>query len=150
MYSGSLVGQEAKKKIGVQGHGYPQEKTLIESRAMPTPKKTFLMESRAMPTPKKKAAKTTTTTTTSPEKKNCGKSYDSKEKLHRARLAATRDGRLEVTAYTLATNRRVHVTTILSKVWGHGAEAAMQGLVSKINDGHLTKPAALLVKQGLR
>ena len=126
---------------GVQGHAYAQEK---------------MMESRAMPTPKKKAAKTTTTTTTSPKKKSCGKtiekpkSHDSTEKLHRARLAATRDGRLEVTAYTLATNRRVHVTTILAKVWGHGAEAAMQGLVSNINDGHLTKPAALLVKQGLR
>jgi len=49
--------------------------------------------------------------------------------LQRGRLAKTKDGRYEETAYFKHSNARIYVTTAWSKTWGVAADPEMTKLV---------------------
>lgn len=72
-----------------------------------------------------------------------------KEKLHRALLYKTKDGRIEVTAYTISSNKRVHVATVQQRLYGKFALDHMTKIRDKINDDNITKEAALMFKAEL-
>jgi len=70
--------------------------------------------------------------------------------LHRAKLAITKCGRYEVTAYTIDGNVRVHITTVLDRVYGPSAGKDMKILVNKINKDNLDKASCIKLKEGLQ
>lgn len=75
---------------------------------------------------------------------------DASGPLHRGRLAITKDGRCEVTAFTMSCNKRVHVVTVLKLKYGPLAEKHMSMLVERINTANIDKAACLKFKSQMQ
>ena len=117
-------------------------------------RKAVTLQKRAQDTPKKMKASSKVVAEQPSSKKMpkatvAAAAADDSSALHRGRLATTKDGRCEVTAYTKSCNKRIHVTTVLERVYGAEAKQHMALLVQKINEEGYSKERCLQLKLGL-
>ena len=83
--------------------------------------------------------------TKKPSSKDSSKStkQDPSEDIHRACVKKTSSGRVELTAFTTTTNKRIHVKTVETKHYGDAALGNITKLRELINAGGMTKASAL-------